>query len=93
MRNMWTSLHLPAEDVSIEPDDIEASTRIIDNLQIHMIKWFFDGKNVPYLQFFKMATDKRLFSHNSLGNELVLIKKLLLILTIVVHALENMNQL
>ena len=56
-----TSLYLPAEDVLIEPDDIDASPRIKHTLQIHMIKRFFDAQNVPYLQFFKMATDEKLF--------------------------------
>ena len=56
-----TSLNLPAEDVLIEPDDIEASQRIKDTLQIHMIKRFFDEQNVPYLQFFEMATDEKSF--------------------------------
>ena len=37
-----TSLYLPAEDVLIEPDNIKASPRIKDTLQIHMIKRFFD---------------------------------------------------
>ena len=54
-------MYLPAEDVLIEPNDIEASLRIKDTLQIHMIKRFFDGQNVSYLQFFKMATDERPF--------------------------------
>ena len=49
-----TSLHLLA-DVSIEPDDIKASTRIKDTLQIDMIKRFFDE------HFFKMATDEKPF--------------------------------
>ena len=56
-----TSLYLPAEDVLIEHQDIEASPRIKDILQIHMIKRFFDEHNVHYLQFFKMATDKKPF--------------------------------
>ena len=50
-----TSLHLPAEDVLIEPDDIEACPRIQETLKIHMIKWFFDQQNVSYLQFFKIS--------------------------------------
>ena len=56
-----TSLYLPAEDVLIEPDDIDTSPRIKHTLQIRMIKPFFDEQNVPYLQFFKMATDEKLF--------------------------------
>ena len=56
-----TSLYLPAEDVLIEPKDIEASPRIKDTLQIHMIKWFFYEQNVPYLQFLKMATNEKRF--------------------------------
>ena len=55
------SLCLPAEDVSIEPGDIKASPRIKDTFQIHMIKRFFDEQNVPYLQFFKMAANKKPF--------------------------------
>ena len=35
-------LYLPAEDVLIEPSDIEASPRIKDSVQVHMIKRFFD---------------------------------------------------
>ena len=50
-----TYLYLPAKDVLIEPDDIEASPKIKDNLEIHMIKRFFDEQSVPYLQFFKMT--------------------------------------
>ena len=45
-------------DVLIEPDHIEVSPRI---LQIHMIKRFRNEQNVPYLQFFKMATDEMPF--------------------------------
>ena len=56
-----TPLYRPAEDVFIEPDDIEASPRIKDTLQIHMIKRFFDEQNVPYLQFFKRDTNKNPF--------------------------------
>ena len=56
-----TSLCLPAEDVLIEPDDIEASPRNKDTLPIHMIKQFPDEQNVPYLQIFKLATDKKAF--------------------------------
>ena len=56
-----TSIFLPAEDVLIEPEDIEASPRIKDTLQIHMVKRFFDEQNFPYLQFFKMATDEKPF--------------------------------
>ena len=56
-----TSLYLSAEDVLIEPDDIEASPRIKDTLQIQMIKRFFEKKNVPQLQFFKMATNEKPF--------------------------------
>ena len=64
-----TSLHFPA-NVLIEPEDIEASPRIKDNFQIHIIKWSFDGQNVPNLQFFKMATnEKPFFSDNFMGND------------------------
>ena len=56
-----TSLYIPSEDVLMESDDIETSLRIKDTLQIHMIKWFFDEQNVPYLQFFKTATDGKPF--------------------------------
>ena len=52
-----TSLYLPAEDILIESDDIEASPRIKDILPIHMIKQFFDEQDVPYLQLFKIATN------------------------------------
>ena len=56
-----TSIFLPAEDVLIEPEDIEASPRIRDTLQIYMFKRFFDEQNFPYLQFFKRATDEKPF--------------------------------
>ena len=42
-----TSLYVPAEDVLMEPDNINASLRIKDTLQIHMTKQFFDDQNVP----------------------------------------------
>ena len=59
-----TSLCLPAEDVLIEPGDIEVSLIIKGILQIYMIERYFDEQNVPYLQFFKMATDwKPFFPH------------------------------
>ena len=48
-------------NVLIRPEDIEASPRIKDNFQIHIIKWFFDEQNVPSLQFFKMATNEKPF--------------------------------
>ena len=64
-----TSLHFPA-NVLIEPEDIEASPRIKNNFQIHIIEWFFDEQNVPNLQFFKMATnEKPFFSDNFMGND------------------------
>ena len=85
-----TSLHFPAEDVLTEPDDIEASSRIKDTLQIHMIKLFFGDHNVPYLQFLNMSIDEKP-SRNFMGKEPVAIKKLLLMITIVVHALETMK--
>ena len=55
-----TSLYLSAEEVLIEPDDIEVSPRIEDIIQIHMIIRFFDEQKVPYLQF-KVANDKKPF--------------------------------
>ena len=64
-----TSLYLPAEDVLIEPDDIEASPRIKGTFQIHIIKRFFDEQNVRYLQFFKMATDEKAFFTQFYGEE------------------------
>ena len=51
-----TSMYLHAEDVLIEPGNIEASPRIEDTLQIHMIKRFFNKQKVPYLQFFKTGS-------------------------------------
>ena len=68
-----TSLHFPA-NVLIEPDDVEASLTIKYNLQIHIINWFFDEQNVPYLQFFKMASDEKPFIDNFMGKDLVIIK-------------------
>ena len=64
-----TYFYLLAEDVLIEPDNIEASPRVKDTLHIHMIKWFFDEQNVPYLQFFKMATDEKPFFTQFYGEE------------------------
>ena len=52
------------KEVLIEPDEIEASPRMKDALQIHMIHMiqrFFHEENVPYLQFFKIASDKKPF--------------------------------
>ena len=57
-----TSLYLPTEDVLIDTNGINAFIIIKDTLQIHMIKWFYDEQNVPYLQFFKMATKEKPFS-------------------------------
>ena len=54
-----TSLYLLVEDVLIEPYDIEAFPRIKDTVQTHIIKRFFYKQNVPYLQVFKMATNKK----------------------------------
>ena len=56
-----TSLYLLAEDVLIESDDIEASSRIKNTLQIHIITRFFDEQNILYWQFFKMATNGKPF--------------------------------
>ena len=66
-----TSLYLPAEDVSIQPDDIEASPRIIDTLQIHLIKRFFDEQNVPitFGNFSKWLPTNSLSLHNFIGKE------------------------
>ena len=60
-----------------------------------MIKRFFDKQNVPYLltySFSKWLPTKSFFSHNFMGKELEIIKKLQLMITIVVHALETMSQ-
>ena len=56
-----TSLYLPAENISIEPDDIESSPRIKYILQIPIVKRFFDEQTVPCLPFFKMATYEKAF--------------------------------
>ena len=88
-----TSLYLPEEDVLIEPDDIKASPRIKDTLQIQMIKRFFDEQNVPYLPFSKMATDEKPFFTQFHGEGPCGLQKLLLMIKIVVNALETMNQL
>ena len=56
-----TSLYLPVEDVLVEPDDIEVSPKIPETLQVHLVKRHFDQRNVPYLEFFKMATDTKPF--------------------------------
>ena len=56
-----TSLYLSEEDILIKPDGIEASPKIKETPQVHMIKLFFDEQNIPYLQFFKMAADGRPF--------------------------------
>ena len=84
-----TSLYLSA-DISIEPDEIEASPRINGTFQIQIIKRFFNEQNVPYLQFSKMATDEKPFFAQFYGEEAC---GPLLIITIVVHALETMNRL
>ena len=36
------SLYLPVEDVLVEPDGIEVSPKILETLQIHLIKRLFD---------------------------------------------------
>ena len=90
-----TSLYLSVEDILIAPDDIEASLRIKDTLQIPMIKWLPDKQNVPYLltcSFTKWLPTKSFPSHNFMGKELEVIKKLRLMITIVAHVLETMNQ-
>ena len=56
-----TSLYLPAEDVLVEPDDIEVSPRIHETLQVHMVKRRFDQRNFHYLEFYRIATDTRPF--------------------------------
>ena len=43
--------------------------------------------------FSKWLPKKNLSSHNFMGKQVVVIKKLLLMITIVVHALETVNQL
>ena len=77
-----TFLYLPAKDVLVK-----------DTLRIHMIKRFFNERNISYLQFFKMATDEKSFFTQFYGKEFEVIKKLLLMITIAVYALETMNQL
>ena len=74
---------------------MKASPRIKDILQIHIIKWFFDNQNVPYLltcSFSKSPPTTSFFSHDFMGKELEVIKKLQLMITIVVHALKTMSQ-
>ena len=56
-----TSLCLPAEAFLIEPDNIEASTKIKDTFQILMIKQFLDEQNLSYFQFFEMANNEKAF--------------------------------
>jgi len=40
-----TSLYLPADEVLVEPDDIEMSPKIKDTLKIHLVKRSFDQQN------------------------------------------------
>ena len=87
-----TSLCLPAKDVLIEPDDINAFPRIKNTLQTHMIKRFFDKQNIPYLQFFKMATHDKLVFIQFYGKGAWGYQKIVAD-NIVVHVLETMNQL
>ena len=56
-----TSLYLPAEDVLVEPKDIEVSPRIHETLQVRMVKRRFDQRNVPYLEFYRMASATKPF--------------------------------
>jgi len=56
-----TSLYLPADEVLVEPDDIEMSPKIKDTLKIHLVKRSFDQQRVPVLKFFKLATDVKPF--------------------------------
>ena len=56
-----TSLYLPAEDVLVEPDEIEVSPRIHETLQVHIVKRCFDRRNIPYLEFYRMTTDTKPF--------------------------------
>ena len=56
-----TSLYLPAEDVLVEPDDIEVSPRMHEMLEVHMVKRRLGQRNVPYLEFYRMATDTKPF--------------------------------
>ena len=56
-----TSLYQSAEEVLIEPDDIEESSKIKETLQIHMVKGFCDQRKVADLEFYAMSTDKMSF--------------------------------
>ena len=86
-----TSLYFPAEDVLVEPDNIGASSRIKDTF--HMIKQFCNEQNAPYLQLFKMAPDEKTFFTQFYGEGACGHQKFLMMITIVVHALETLNQL
>ena len=73
-----TSLYLPTENDLIEPDDIEASPRIKCTLLIHINKRFLIGQSLS--------------SNNFMGKKLVVIKKLLLMISNVVHVLKTICQ-
>ena len=67
--------------------------RIKDTLRVYMIKGSFMGKTFLTCGFSKWLQTKSLSSHNFMEKELVVIEKLLLIITMMVYALETMNQL
>lgn len=56
-----TSLYLPADEVLVEPDDIDKSPKIKDTLKVHVVKRSFDQQRIPVLKFFKFATDEKPF--------------------------------
>ena len=87
-----TSLYLPADDVLVEPDDIEVSPRIHETLQVHMVKRRFDQRNVPYLEFYRMATDTKPF-FTQFYEVATTTKRSLLMITIVCAVLVNTTQL
>ena len=52
-----TSLYLPANEVMTEPDGTDLAPKIPETLQVHMLKRLFNDQKVPYIEFFKTASD------------------------------------
>ena len=62
------SLHLPEEEVLVEPENLEKVPRIKDTLQVHLVRRFLDIQKIPCFYFFNLATDKKPFLLNTMTN-------------------------
>ena len=56
-----TTIYLPQEEVFEEPDEIKFAPKIPETLQVHKIIRRISKEKIPYLEFYKLASDQEPF--------------------------------